>query len=102
MREAYRLRRDAAWAAMGRAGLRGCRSSGTLYQLIDVSGAGMPSLEFSLRLLEECGVTVAPGSVFGPLGEGFVRISFAASTEAIEEGIARIGRAVQSWGSTPG
>ena len=87
---------------MGRAGLRGCRSSGTLYQLIDVSGAGMPSLEFSLRLLEECGVTVAPGSVFGPLGEGFVRISFAASTEAIEEGIARIGRAVQSWGSTPG
>ena len=68
------------------------------YQLIDVSGAGMPSLEFSLRLLEECGVTVAPGSVFGPLGEGFVRISFAASTEAIEEGIARIGRAVQSWG----
>lgn len=102
MREAYRLRRDAAWAAMGRAGLRGHRSSGTLYQLIDVSDAGMPSLEFSLRLLDESGVTVAPGSVFGPLGEGFVRISFAASTEAIEEGIARIGRAVQSWGSTPG
>ena len=101
MRDAYRLRRDAAWAAMGRAGLRGQRSVGTLYQLIDVSGAGMPSLDFSLRLLDEASVTVAPGSVFGPLGEGLVRISFAASTEAIEEGIARIGRAVQTWGTTP-
>lgn len=102
MRDAYRLRRDAAWAAMGKAGLRGHRSSATLYQMIDISDAGMPSLEFSLRLLDEVGVTVAPGSVFGPLGEGTVRISFAASTAEIEEGIARIGRAVQAWGSTPG
>jgi aspartate/methionine/tyrosine aminotransferase len=98
MRDAYRQRRDAAWAAMGLAGLRGHRSSATLYQLIDVSDAGMTSLDFSLRLLDEAGVAVAPGSVFGPAGEGSIRISFGVTTDQIEEGVARIGHAVRSWG----
>lgn len=97
MRDAYRERRDRAWAATVAAGLGGSRSSATLYQVIDVSDAGMPSLEFALRLLDESGVAVAPGSVFGPGGEGLVRISFAASGDAIEEGIKRIGEAVQRY-----
>jgi aspartate/methionine/tyrosine aminotransferase len=97
MRDAYRTRRDAAWEAIGRAGLRGPRSVGTIYQLIDISDAGIPSLEFSLRLLDEFGVAVAPGSVFGPRGEGMVRISFAAPNDAIVEGVVRIGHAVQAW-----
>jgi aspartate/methionine/tyrosine aminotransferase len=97
MRAAYRERRDRAWAATSRAGLRGHRATATLYQTIDVSDAGLPSLEFALRLLDEESVAVAPGSVFGPGGEGLVRISFAAAPEAIEEGIARIGRAVRAW-----
>ena len=33
---------------------------------------------------------VAPGTAFGPHGEGFFRISYAASEENIREGIARI------------
>jgi aspartate/methionine/tyrosine aminotransferase len=97
MRETYRERRDRAWTAIERAGLRAQRSAATIYQLIDISDARLPSLDFSLRLLEESSVAVAPGSVFGPAGEGLVRISFAASPQSIEEGIARIGAAVRAW-----
>ena len=97
MRTAYRERRDRAWAATERAGLRGRRSSATLYQVIDVSDARLPSMDLALRLLDESGVAVAPGIVFGPHAEGLIRISFAAEAEAIEEGIARIGAAVARW-----
>ena len=97
MRDAYRERRDRAWAATVAAGLGGSRPAATLYQVIDVAAAGMPSLAFALRLLEESGVAVAPGSVFGPGGEGLVRISFAAHGDAIEEGIRRIGEAVRRY-----
>jgi aspartate/methionine/tyrosine aminotransferase len=34
-----------------------------------------PSREWSLDLLERTGVVVAPGSFFGPEGEGYVRIA---------------------------
>jgi acetylornithine aminotransferase len=36
---------------------------------------GRPSLDWALELLERAGVVVAPGSFFGPEGEGFVRIA---------------------------
>jgi aspartate/methionine/tyrosine aminotransferase len=48
-------------------------------------------MDFALSLLEQRGVSVAPGSVFGPAGEGWLRISLAADDAAITEGIKRIG-----------
>lgn len=48
----------------------------------------MDSLAFSQKLLEEKKVAVIPG---GPFGEdGFIRISFAASVETLQEGVKRI------------
>ena len=58
--------------------------------LVDVSRAHMPTLEFALMLLEKEGVSVAPGSVFGPAGEGWVRISLAAEDDSVAEGLRRI------------
>ncbi|WP_399931087.1 pyridoxal phosphate-dependent aminotransferase [Streptomyces kanamyceticus] len=52
------------------------------------------STQFVQWLLEECGVVVTPGSAFGPGGDGHFRISMAARTEIIEEGIRRICDAV--------
>ncbi len=95
MRDAYRLRAEVAIAAAAAAGLRAVPPQGTLYMLVDVSRAGEPSLAFALRLLEERGVSVAPGSVFGPAGEGWVRISLAADEEVIAEGMRRIAAAVR-------
>ncbi len=50
----------------------------------------IPSAELASRLLQEAHVAVTPGTVFGPHGEGFFRISYAASEEQLKEGISRI------------
>lgn len=93
MRAAYAARRDRAWAYLterARHGLRGVRTEGTFYMLLDVSPARMSSMDVALRLLDKTDVAVAPGSVFGPKGEGFVRISLAVEPDVLEEGLERI------------
>ena len=52
---------------------------------VDISSA-----ELAKRMLEEVHVAVTPGIAFGPHGEGFFRLSYAASEEDIREGISRI------------
>ena len=45
----------------------------------------MTSEEFCEKLLLEKHVAIVPGNAFGKCGEGFVRISYAASLEDIKE-----------------
>jgi aspartate aminotransferase len=45
---------------------------------------------FCTKMLEEAHVAVTPGSAFGPGGEGYFRMSYAASENNIREGLARI------------
>jgi LL-diaminopimelate aminotransferase len=47
-----------------------------------------------LTLLNQIGVAVAPGSFFGPAGEGYVRLSVTAPTDRIHEAVARLQRLV--------
>ena len=61
----------------------------------DVSEAGMPSMEFASSLIEREHVAVAPGSAFGELGEGYVRLSLASSREDLLEGTSRLVRFVR-------
>jgi aspartate/methionine/tyrosine aminotransferase len=42
------------------------------------------------RILEEAGVGLVPGSAFGEQGEGFVRMTIAASDEDVELGFRKI------------
>jgi aspartate/methionine/tyrosine aminotransferase len=98
MRDAYRRRRAIALEVARDTGLRVVPPGGTLYMLVDVSEAAMPALEFSLALLEAEGVSVAPGSVFGPGGAGWVRISLAADDEAVAEGMRRLRRGIDTLG----
>lgn len=46
-------------------------------------------------LLNEAKVALVPGDVFGPGGEGYLRLSFAASMDAVREGCLRIAEAVK-------
>jgi aspartate/methionine/tyrosine aminotransferase len=50
------------------------------------------STRFALELLEHAHVAVTPGAAFGPNAEGYLRFSYAASVERIEEGLHRLGR----------
>jgi aspartate/methionine/tyrosine aminotransferase len=47
--------------------------------------------EFIDLLLRDNHIFIAPGTIFGSKGEGYVRFSLCAATEDIEEAIARIG-----------
>lgn len=47
-------------------------------------------MAFTERLLEETGVSIAPGTAFGAYGEGHVRISLGAATSHIKEALRRL------------
>ena len=65
--------------------------AGAMYAFFRVEGM-TDSLAFCKRLVREAGLGLAPGSAFGPEGEGFVRWCFAASEERLAEGVARLRR----------
>ena len=56
----------------------------------------MSSSEFANKVLEEAGVGVLAGESFGKYGTGYIRISFANSTENLIEAIDRIQKFVAS------
>lgn len=62
--------------------------AGAFYVWANISRLNKDSLAFSLKLLEQDKVAVIPGEPFG--GEGYIRLSFAASREDIIEGVKRI------------
>jgi aspartate/methionine/tyrosine aminotransferase len=66
---------------------------GAFYFFLDFRPLKMTSLEICERLLEEAGVGLVPGSAFGKQGEGFVRMTIAASDEDVEAGF----RAIIDW-----
>jgi aspartate/methionine/tyrosine aminotransferase len=89
---AYRRRRDAVTDQLQQLGMTAFRPAGAFYTWVDVSGAGMGARDFALQLLAEESVALAPGTAFGPGGEGFVRISLAAAEADLVEGVTRLAR----------
>jgi aspartate/methionine/tyrosine aminotransferase len=63
---------------------------GAFYFFLDFRPLKMTSLEICERILDEAGVGLVPGSAFGEQGEGFVRMTIAASDEDVEEGFRKI------------
>ncbi len=47
------------------------------------------SLALCKRLVAEAGLGLAPGSAFGPEGEGAIRWCFASSTDRLAQGVER-------------
>ena len=71
-------------------GFRCVRPGGAFYAFPNISATGLSARELQDRLLEEAGVAVIAGTSFGVFGEGYIRFSYAASIEQIEEAIERI------------
>ncbi len=65
---------------------------GAFYAFPNVTGTGIDSKLLEERLLYEAGVAVLCGTSFGHLGEGYLRFSYAASTEDIREALGRVRR----------
>ena len=62
---------------------------GAFYAFPNITGTGMKSKDLEKLLLEQAGVAVLSGTAFGALGEGYLRFSYAASTEEIQEALRR-------------
>jgi len=69
-------------------GIRVPEPEGAFYVFADVTGTGMSDVEFADGALE-AGVQLIPASLITG-GEGFVRVSYAADEDAIEEGLQRL------------
>ena len=72
-------------------GITAALPSGTMYAFFHVRGV-TDSLDFCKRLARDAGLGLAPGSAFGPAGEGFLRWCFASSEERLGAGIERLRR----------
>jgi aspartate/methionine/tyrosine aminotransferase len=70
---------------------------GTMYAFFKIEGVD-DSLAFCKHLVREHGLGLAPGSAFGPEGEGYVRWCFAASEERLAEGVRRLAEAIARSG----
>ncbi|MDB5069061.1 MAG: Aspartate transaminase [Candidatus Eremiobacteraeota bacterium] len=90
MVSAYQERRDEVCRRLAAANVPALPPSGGFYVWADVRASGLSSRDFAFTLLRERGVAVAPGTAFGPNGEGFVRISLATEPAALYEGIDRL------------
>ncbi|KZD09877.1 pyridoxal phosphate-dependent aminotransferase [Oceanibaculum pacificum] len=71
-------------------GFRCVEPGGAFYAFPNVEGTGIPTKQLQTRLLEEAGVAVIAGTSFGKHGEGYLRFSYANSTENIQEAMRRI------------
>jgi len=88
----YQINRDLLIRSLTSVGLtRLAPAEGAFYLYVDISSLTRDSEEFCRRLLAETGVAVTPGLDFDPIdGGGWVRFSFAGSTESVAEAARRL------------
>ena len=87
----YRERRNLILGTLRDLGISASESRASLYIWACVPKE-YTSAEFATRLLEDAGVSVAPGSAFGLHGEGYMRISLGMATDRIREAMERLRR----------
>jgi LL-diaminopimelate aminotransferase len=89
MNEIYARRRDLVVEALREIGVHVDPPKGTIYVWAPVP-QGHTSVSFAERVLDDAAVVVSPGSMYGPSGEGFFRISLTAPDDRISEAVARM------------
>ncbi|MCP5151208.1 MAG: aminotransferase class I/II-fold pyridoxal phosphate-dependent enzyme [Ectothiorhodospiraceae bacterium] len=96
MRAAYRRRRDLVWHRLEAVpGLRCSPPEGSMFLFVDVRGTGLDGEAFAEGLLDFAGVSLLPGSGFGPSVVGYVRLSLSAPEAVLERACDRIERYVE-------
>ena len=89
MNAIYTRRRDLVVSALREIGVEVNAPKGTIYVWAPVPESHT-STSFCERVLEEAAVVISPGSMYGPSGEGFFRISLTTPDERIEEAVERM------------
>ena len=94
----FRRRRDVIVKGLNEIpGFRCVVPDGAFYVFPNVSGTGVPSKELADMLLNDAGVACLSGTAFGSYGDGYLRFSYAASLENIEDALDRIRKVSERW-----
>jgi aminotransferase len=88
----YDERRKTMTSGLRSGGVRFGEPRGAFFVFADIRPTGLSSLEFCTQLLQEERVLIFPGILYGPGAEGFVRISYLAPLDQIEDATARFVR----------
>ena len=78
----YRQRRDALVKVLDQAGFACFMPAGAFYLMVRCP-SGVSSMQFTIDLMEKCGVITTPGSGFGACGEGYIRFALTRPLEVI-------------------
>lgn len=100
MRQEYDRRRKVIYRGLCDMGLPVFEPKGAFYIFPDIRCTGLSSEDFCAKLVQEEKVAVVPGTAFGKMGEGFVRISYAASMDTIQEALIRMSHFVDRYRKT--
>ncbi len=82
-------------------GVRAATPKGAFYAFPNISATGWKSKPLATALLERAGVATVGGPDFGVHGEGYLRLSYANSTENIRRALARIGDFLEDVAPAP-
>jgi len=90
MRDAYNQRRRFLMERFKEMGLQCFEPYGAFYVFPCIKEFGLSSDDFAMRFVKEEHVAVVPGTAFGDCGEGYLRISYAYSIEALKAALERM------------
>lgn len=91
MKEEYLARRNFVYDKMTSFGFEVAKPSGAFYIFAKIpAGYQQDSMAFCVDLAQKSKLAIIPGVAFGPEGEGYVRISYAASLEQLKEAMNRL------------
>ena len=94
----FRRRRDVIVKGLNEIpGFRCVVPDGAFYVFPNVSGTGISSKELADMLLNDAGVACLSGTAFGSYGDGYLRFSYAASLENIQDALDRIRKVSERW-----
>lgn len=96
MRETYRSRRDYVCSRLRAMNLSFPEPEGAFYVFPSIGKYGITSAEFCTRMIKEAGAAAVPGSCFGT--EGYIRLSYCCSDEALKTGLDRMAGFLRTLG----
>lgn len=91
MKVEYQKRRDFVYERLTALGFEIAKPQGAFYIFAKIpAGLNQVSMEFARDLAHKNHLAIIPGGSFGPGGEGYIRISYAASMEVLNEAMQRM------------
>jgi LL-diaminopimelate aminotransferase len=91
MIELYKRRRDLVCDALEEIGVHVRRPHATIYVWAPVPDGFESSAAYAEHVLEQAGVVISPGAIYGPAGEGWFRISLTTPDDRLVEAVQRLG-----------